>query len=133
MKQQIAVATFCVLLLALASCREETAFSSVSVGPFHVNDDTGMGNGQALGVDFEVAGASRAEVTFDLSTNPQRSSRAEITLADDLKIELETRNEGNSVAFELNGKKFGNLAKGDEVVIDEERNVTVNGEARPPE
>ena len=132
MKHQVVIATLCCLLLALSSCQKETASSSVSVGPFNVNSDTGMANGQAFGIDFKAAGVSGAEVTFELHGNPQYSSRAEITLADDLNIELETVNEGNSVAFQLNGKKFGNLSKGDEVVIEEERNVTVNGEKRTP-
>ena len=52
---------------------------------------------------------------------------------EDLKIKLETMNEGTSVAFQLNGRKFGSLGKGDEVVIDKARNVTVNGEKRPPQ
>lgn len=132
MKHQVVLTIFCILLLALPSCQKGTASSSVSVGPFNVNSDTGMANGQAFGIDFKAAGASRAEVSFELHGNPQHSSLAEITLAQDLNIELETMNDGNSVAFQLNGTKIGNLAKGDEVVIEEDRNVTVNGEERPP-
>jgi hypothetical protein len=59
-------------------------------------------------------------------------------LADDLTIELVTKDEGKLVNFRLNGRNFGDLKRGDKVVIDEERNVTVNGEKRttaesPPE
>jgi hypothetical protein len=133
MKQQIAIVTCCVLLLALPSCQKRTASSSVSAGAFNVNSDTGMANGQAFGIEFRAAGCSSAEVKCDIQGNTQFSSRAEISLADDLKIELETMDDGNSVAFQLNGKKIGNLAKGDEVVIEEDRNVTVNGEDRTPE
>lgn len=130
MKHQAVVATFCALLLALPGCQKDTTSSSVSVGPFNVNSDTGMASGQAFGIDLKAAGASGAEIKFELHGNPQYSSRAEITLADDLNIKLETMNEGDAVAFQLNGKKYGTLAQGDEVAIDEERNVTVNGEER---
>lgn len=130
MKQQISMAALCVLL-ALPGCKEQAAPTSVTVGPFRVNRDTGLADGQAFGVDFQAMGASSSEVEFKLSGNSQHSSSTSITLGDDLKIELRTMKQGSSVAFQLNGKEVCNLARGDQVVIDEERNVTVNGGAPP--
>lgn len=127
MKQQITIAAFCVLLFALSGCQEQAGNTSVAVGPFSVNSDTGLADGQAFGIEFEAMGASKSEVKFMLSGNSQDSSNASITLADDLHIKLKTMNEGKSVAFQLNGKEICNLAPGDKVVINEERNVTVNG------
>ncbi len=93
-----------------------------------MNSDTGVATGKdAFGIDFEVAGATRASSRFELHGNTKYSSWAEITLADDLRIRLATRDEGSLVTFQLNGRNFGDLKRGDQVVIDEERNVTVNG------
>ena len=131
MKLHTIIASLCALLFALVSCGRKTT-STTSVGPFNVDGDTGMATGQAFGIGFKAAGATGAEVTSNLSGSNQSSSRAEITLADDLKIALETAEEGDSVAFQLNGKKLGNLEKGDEVTIGEDRDVTVNGEKRTP-
>ena len=130
MKHQTLLVTFCAILLSVVGCERKAA--PVAVGPFHVNSETGMATGQALGIEFKVAGASGAEVTSDLSGSPQSSSRVEITLADDLKIKLQAMDEGNSVSFELNGKNFGNLERGDKVEIEKDRSVVVNGKNRTP-
>ena len=133
MKYQKPIIPLCALLLALVGCEKKAATLPVSDGTWTVNHDTGMATGKdAFGIDFEMAGATKVESKFDLSGNPENSSRVEVALADDLEIELVTMNGGDIVAFHLNGRKFGNLKRGDKVVIDEERNVTVNGETRPP-
>ena len=128
MKFQTIIATTCVLL-ALNGC-EQKPVTSAAVGPFNVNSETGTATGQAFGIEFNVTGASGAEVTSDLSGSPKSPSQAMITLADDLKINLATTNEGNSVTFELNGTHFGSLERGDKVEIEKSRNVIVNGERR---
>ncbi len=130
MKHQTLLVTFCALLLLVAGCEKPAA--PVTTGPFNVNSETGMATGQALGIDFNVAGADGAKVKSDLSGSPESSSRAEITLADDLKINLQTMDEGKSVRFELNGTDFGNLEKGDKVEIAKDRSVMVNGKSRTP-
>jgi hypothetical protein len=138
MKHQTIITTLCALLLGLLGCERKTIYP-VSDGSFSVNSDTGMATGKdAFGIDFEVVGADRAESKSEVHGNPKYSSRAEITLADDLTIELVTKDEGKLVNLRLNGRNFGDLKRGDKVVIDEERNVTVNGEKRttaesPPE
>lgn len=128
MKHRTIIATLCAILLALPGC-ERTAAPG-TVGPFDVNGGTGVATGQAFGIEFKVSGASKAEVTSGLSGNPRYSSRAEITLADDLRIARETVGEGNSVTLQLNGKEFGDLERGDEVVIEADRSVMVSGERR---
>ena len=51
-------------------------------------------------------------------------------MADDLKIKLLVVKEGATATFELNGKNFGTLERGDKVAIAKDRSVTVNGTAR---
>lgn len=129
MKHQTSVVTLCAIFLSGGGCERKA--SSV-VGPFDVNGETGMATGQAFGIEFKAAGASGVEVKSDLSGSPESSSRTDITLADDLKIKLQTMDEGKSVAFELNGRKLGNLERGDKVEIEKGRSVVVNGKNRIP-
>ncbi len=129
MKRPISFFVYGILFMTLLGCQKQTAPPTVSVGSFHVNSNTGFADGQAFGINFKAKRASRAKVNFNLSGNPKQSSSSTITLADDLKIELQTMDEGKSVAFQLNGRKICNLAKGDEVIVDEDRNVTVNRNA----
>ena len=126
----LAIACLILILAALPACERQAATSPVSSGPFTVNSDTGVATGEALGITFRVMGATGAEATSEVSGSPQSASRAEITLAEDLKIGLETMAGGDGVALQVNGKRFGLLAKGDEVAIDQDRAVKVNGEAR---
>jgi hypothetical protein len=131
MKNKTLLATFLAILLSVIGCDRKE--SPVKVGPFNVNGSTGIATGQAFGVAFNVEGASGAEVTSTISASPQSSSQAEMTLADDLKIKLQTLDEGNAVSFELNGKTFGKLQRGDKVEIDKSRNVRINGAKRTSE
>jgi hypothetical protein len=138
MKAKTILFTLCMLLLSLPGCNRKTVTTSASVASFSVNSDTGVATGQAFGIEFQAAGASGAAITSKAGGSPGSSSHMEIALADDLKIGLETRDDGNLVAFQINGKSFGNLKKGDKVEIAEDRSVMVNGgqrvsEASPPE
>ena len=130
MKHQIILVTFCAIISSLVDCEKKP--TPESAGPFHVNGETGSATGQAFGIEFIAEGASGVDVKSELSGSPQSSSRTEITWADDLKVELQTNNEGKSVAFELNGKSFGDLEKGHKVLIAKDRSLTVNGEKRTP-
>lgn len=131
MKYQTMLATFCAILLSVVGC--EKGFRNVSAVPsFHVNSDTGLATGQAFGIEFKAEGATGVETKFELSASQESASQAEITLADDLKIKLLTKIKSESVAFELNGKSFGDLEKGAVVAIAKDRSVTVNGEKRMP-
>lgn len=138
MKPNTILFALCVLLLSLPGCNRRTVTTSASVAAFNVNSDTGVATGQALGIEFIAAGASGAAITSKASGSPESSSRMEIALADDLKIDLETMEEGKSVAFQMNGKSYGHLKTGDKVEIGKDRSVMVNGgqrvsEASPPE
>lgn len=127
MKYRAGLITLCVVFFSLVGCdREATPFT---VGPFDVNSDTGVATGNALGVDFAVAGASGARLESGPGKVPG-SGRAGITLADDLKIDLEMAEGGETITFLMNGKEFGDLEKGDKVEIDQARNVKVNDTAR---
>ncbi|SHK46785.1 hypothetical protein SAMN02745181_3858 [Rubritalea squalenifaciens DSM 18772] len=112
-------------LLALVGCEKETR--NFSVGPFEVNSKTGIATGQALGVEFAVAGASQAQTESKIGTPDYSSGRATITLAADVTIELKQLEDNKGIAFQCNGKKYPTLTKGDKVVIDEVRKVTING------
>lgn len=127
MKHPTRISISCALLLALVGCERAP-----------VNSDAGMAEGKALGIDLVVARASRVETESEVHGNPQGSSRAEVTLGDDLRIEPVTMVGGQAVAFQLYGRSFCRLERGYEVGIDGERKVTVNGEERtitedPPE
>ena len=131
MKRPSTLALFCTLR-ALIGCESQS--SSVSSGQFHVDSDTGRATGKALGTNFEVAGATRSQNVSQLvAGKPEHiSARIEITFADDLTIRLEMLEGGGPISFKVNGNDFAALKKGDKVVIDENRNVTVNGTLRGP-
>jgi hypothetical protein len=131
MKHPLTLALFGTLT-ALIGCDSQS--SSVSSGQFHVDSDTGRATGQALGINFEVAGATRTQNLSELvAGKPEHTSaQIEITFADDLIIRLEMLEEGGPISFKVNGNDFAALKKGDKVVIAENRNVTVNGASRGP-
>ena len=128
MKYQTLLATFCAILFSVVGC--EKRFRDAKVGSFDVNSNTGIATGQAFGIEFKAEGASRVETKSQLGTSQEFSSQAEINLADDLKIKLQTKIKSESVAFELNGKSFGDLKAADKVEIAKDRSVMVNGEKR---
>lgn len=125
MKHQAILATFCAILSVVGCERKAT---QATVGPFDLKNDTATG--QAFCIEFNVAGATGAEIASDLSGSSATPSQAEITLADDLKIKLQTKPESELVTFGLNGKSFGDLNAGDKVEIAKDRSVRVNGENR---
>lgn len=132
MKNILSFVMFGILLTSIVGCESQT--SSVTSGPFHVDSDTGQATGEALGIHFEVAGANRAHNVSQLSAGEpeQTSGRTEITLADDLIIQLEMLEADGPISFNVNGSDFAALKRGDQVVIDEDRNVTVNGTKQGP-
>jgi hypothetical protein len=131
MKHPLTLALFGTLT-ALIGCDSQS--SSVSTRQFHVDSDTGRATGQALGINFEVAGATQTQNASQLvAGKPEHTSaQIEITFADDLIIRLEMLEEGGPISFRVNGNDFAALKKGDQVVIDENRNTTVNGTLRGP-
>ena len=130
MQHRSRLALSCTFLMALVGCERNE--SSLSAGPFKVNGTTGIATGQALGIDFEVAGATGVQSEWDLKPG-QSSGRVEVALADDGKIQVELLSGGRPITFQLNGTNYGTLEVGDKVVIDEDRNVTVNDTRREPQ
>lgn len=130
MNYKAIIATFCVILFSMVSC--EKRFRNANVGPFAVNSDTGSASGLAFGIEFKAEGATGVETKSDLATSQKSSSETEITLADDLKIKLQTKEKSEAVSFELNGKSYGELKEGDKVEIAKDRTVTVNGSKMTP-
>lgn len=128
MKIPAILPAFFAILISLVGC--ERRATPVTVGPFEVNSETGVATGKAFVIEFNVAGATGADVTSELAGSPESTSRAEITLADDLKINLQTTEGCNAVTFELNDHSFGALERGSKVEIETDRSVMVNGEKR---
>ncbi|WP_226895721.1 hypothetical protein [Luteolibacter marinus] len=122
--------TLCVLLFPILGCERKAAPPAATVGPFEVNGDSGVANGEAFGIKFKVAGSTGAKTTSALSGSPESSSRAEILLGDHLRIELETVADTDQIVFRLNSRSYGKLQRGDEVEIGVDQDVMVNGEKR---
>lgn len=122
------IAVVVTLLLASLGCGNNA--TPVNVGPFSVDGDTGVATGQAFGIKFNTARGTKVEVISVALDSSGTVQRAAITLADDLRIDLQTVEGAESATFQLNGRQFGILQAGDAVGIDEERNVTVNGDKR---
>ena len=130
MKYLLTLILLSILLTPLVGCQEPT--TSISSGSFNVSGNTGLATGQALGIDFEVAGATGVQSKAMLKAGkPEHTSgQTQITLADDVVIQLEVLKGGSTISFQLNGTDFGELKEGDKVVIDKDRNVMVNGSHR---
>lgn len=72
-----------------------------------MDSDKKVATGQALGIEFEVAGTSKVEVISGTLGPPNYGKKAEIKFADDLRVELENADDETSATFRLNGKDFG--------------------------
>ena len=101
-----------------------------------VKNDKGAGTAQVFGIDFSVrVNSGGASTDFAIDANfvepEQSSARKRFTLGDDITIQLDSIDE-SEVRFVFNDQDFGTLNVGDKVVIDDERNVEVNGTPRSP-
>lgn len=127
----------CLLLLALVGCGgTSTPAIPPTTGDFVKNSD-GVGTARVLGIDFSVRVDSSGSTTDDaihanLVDPEQSSARKRFTLGDDITIQLDSVDEA-VVRFMFNDQDFGTLDVGDKVVIDDERNVEVNGTPRSPQ
>ena len=127
---------FPLLLLTLAGCGgSSTPTIPPTAGDFVKNND-GIGTAQVFGIDFSVtansSGASTGDAIDANFVDPEQSSaRKRFTLGDDITIQLDSVDE-SEVRFMFNDQDFGTLNVGDKVVIDDERNVEVNGNPRLP-
>ncbi len=127
---------FALVLLALAGCgKTSTPALPPTAGDF-VKNDNGIATAQAFGIDFSVransGGASTNDAIEANFVEPQQSRATKrFTLGDDIAIQLDSVNE-SEVRFMFNDQDFGILKVGNKVVIDDERNVEVNGKPHPP-
>ncbi len=125
-----------ILLLALVGCgSNSTPPIPPTSGDFVKNQD-GLGTAQVLGIDFRVKAKSSGTSTQDaIQANfvdaDKSTARKRFTIGDDIAIQLESVDK-TEVRFVLNDQDYGSLNVGDKVVIDDERNVEVNGTRRLP-
>lgn len=125
-----------ILLLALAGCgSNSTPAIPPTSGDFVENNDR-VGVAHVFGIEFRVKANSRGTSAQDSIkasfVDPDKSTaRKRFTIGDDIAIQLESVDESD-VRFIFNDQNFGNLKVGDKVVIDDERNVEVNGTRRLP-
>lgn len=123
-------------LLTLVGCSGPAAPAIPPTAGDFVKVEDGVGSARAFGIDFfapvnEDGATTEAAIDANL-TDPQQSSASKrFTLGDDIAIELQSI-DATKVQFRFNGQDFGTLDVGDKVVIDDERNVDVNGTPRSP-
>ncbi len=124
------------LLLTLVGCgNNSTPAIPPTSGDFVKNSD-GVGTAKVFGVEFSVnvnsSGASSSD-SFRLdAVDPDKSvAQKRFTIGDDVAVELESIDE-SEVSFLFNDQDYGYLKVGDKVVIDDERNIEVNGSLRLP-
>ena len=82
----------------------------------------------ALDVDIVIGAPEMAVETLD---RRRLGDVERFTLGDDITVQLDSVN-ASEVRFVFNDQDFGSLNVGDNVVIDDERNVVVNGTPRAP-
>ncbi|WP_442484518.1 hypothetical protein [Aeoliella sp. SH292] len=125
------------VLLVIAGCTKTSAPALPPTAGDFVKNNDGVGTAQVFGIDFSVRANSSGVSTDDTInadfTDPKQSRASKrFTLGDDVAIQLESVN-ASEVRFQFNDQDFGILKVGDKVVIDDERNVEVNGTPRSPQ
>lgn len=102
-------------------------------GGDYVRNSGGHGSARVAGVEFEVrepgGGGSRSS-TSSTSWGLGSESKHEIGLGE---VEIVVKQRDGRIDFAVNGMYYGPVRKGDRVVIDERRDVTVNGQRRGPQ
>lgn len=125
-----------VLLVTLVGCGSgATPAIPPTAGDF-VKNSNGVGTAQVLGITFRVNVKSNGASTEDsIDANfidvDQSKAQKRFTFGDEITIQLDSIDESKTT-FKFNDQGFGNLNVGDEVVIDDARNVAVNGTSRLP-
>lgn len=124
------------LLLLLVGCGSNTELPIPPTGDDFADNRAGVGTARVFGIDFRVSvqghGVS-SDATFHANLVETEKSQASksLTMGEDVSIELESINE-SEVRFVFNDQDYGTLHVGDEVVIDEQRTIEVNGKTRIP-
>lgn len=114
------------LLLALAGCGGSASPPIPPTTGDFVRNNGSVGTAKVFSIEFRVNVTSNGATFEDLI-----NARKRFTFGKDITIQLESVDE-SVVGFIFNDQDYGNLNVGDQVVIDDERNVEVNGTPRPP-
>ncbi|MCP4099260.1 MAG: hypothetical protein GY748_23800 [Planctomycetaceae bacterium] len=122
------------LLLSLLGCDKQVDIPLPPTDSDFIKSTPNLLTARLLSIDFKVHGTSDG-VTNETDihanfVNPEESKHIIVlNLGDDQTIELNAVNE-TVVDLTYLGQKFGYLSVGDQVVIDEEGNIKVNGDVR---
>mgnify|MGYP003647016515 CR=1 FL=1 len=124
-----------ILLLILVGCGSSGSPAIPPTEDDFVKNENGVGTAKVFGIHFRVDvdsnGASTKDSIKANFVSPEEShATKQFSFGDEITIQLDSVNESEA-KFVLNTQDFGNLKVGDEVVIDDKRNVKVNGTARP--
>jgi hypothetical protein len=126
-----------ILLMTLAGCGTGTSPAIAPTSGDFVENKDGVGTARVFGIHFQVnvhsnGAGSDSTIQANFVDADQSTARKRFTLGDDITIQLDSVNE-SEVDFIFNDQDFGRLKVGDTVVIDDDRNVQVNGTARLPQ
>ena len=124
------------IFLALTACDYGSAPRIPPSSGDYVKNAGDRSTAKVFGIDFRVSASSSGAssegvLDADLATPQKSFAEKSFTLGDDIAVTLESIDE-STVHFTFNGQNFGTLNIGDQVVIDDEEKVTVNGQSRQP-
>ena len=112
-----------------------TGVTSITTKGDSVTNQGGSGNGTVAGVNIRVLGLKQkdAAVTHSGTTvqGPENNSehdRWEVAFGE-VKLVLECSND-QPISLTIDGLDYGTVARDDDLLIDADRKVTVNGEER---
>ena len=122
------------LLLSPLGCDKQVDIPLPPTDSDFIKSTPNLLTARLLSIDLKVHGTSdgvtnETEILANF-VNPEKSKHTIVlNLGDDQTIELNAVN-ANVIDLTYLGQKFGYLSVGDQVVIDEEGNITVNGKVR---
>ena len=122
------------LLLSPLGCDKQVDIPLPPTDSDFIKSTPNLLTARLLSIDLKVHGTSDGVTNeteiFANFVNPEKSKHTIVlNLGDDQTIELNAVN-ANVIDLTYLGQKFGYLSVGDQVVIDEEGNITVNGKVR---
>jgi hypothetical protein len=137
MTKRVSVMFLIVAMISVFGCGVSKVSTTTITGD-SVTNKNGRGTGTVAGVQIVVEGltdgSASAKHSVDASSGPagsSQSNRWEIELGK-VQILLERKDNG-PISLEVDGKSYGSVSEGDNLLIDASRGVTVNGENRSSE
>jgi hypothetical protein len=111
------------LIFSVTGCQRQVDIPIPPTNSGFIENSFGVSTARVFGIDFQI------DANF---FEPKKSlAKKSFTIGNDCAIELASINE-STVNFRFQAQEFGVLRVGDRVIIDEKRNVIVNGEPRLP-